>query len=418
MKTDNPRRLAFDSLKKCAKDGKYSNLEVNTGLSRNSLDSRDKALYTALVYGVIEKSITLDHLISRFSRLPLEKLDADTLTSIRLGLYQIMYMDRIPDFSACDESVKLVPHFSKAFVNAVLRTVLKNKGTLEKELATAPLSVKYSVPQWIIELWERGYGEEKALEILEGFTKNPPMTVRVNTLKTTAEEMLTHLDGRPHPELSDVIYSSGNVESLYGFDEGLFFVQGSNSRKAVSALKLKPGETVIDTCACPGGKSFSASMDMENRGKIYSFDLHANKLSLVQKGAERLGINIITAEVQNATSPREELLGKADAVICDVPCSGLGIIAKKPDIKYKNPEDIERLPQIQLGILTASSGYLKKGGRMVYSTCTLNPDENERVTEAFLETHSDFHRAEGFPQTAFPSEYSDDGFFYDLLIKD
>lgn len=418
MKTDNPRRLAFDSLKKCARDGKYSNLEVMTSLSRAQLDGRDKALYTALVYGVIEKGITLDYLISRVSSRPIDKLDTDTLISIRLGLYQIMHMDKIPDFSACDESVKLVPHSSKSFVNAVLRNLLKNKEKLKKELETAPLSVKYSVPQWIIDLWERGYGRAKVEEILEGFEKKPPMTVRVNTLKTTVKELMSNVDGQLHPQLDDVVYASGNVESLYGFEEGLFFVQGSNSRKAVSALKLKPDETVIDTCACPGGKSFSAAIDMENRGTVYSFDLHANKLSLVQKGAERLGINIITAQVQNATSPREELLGKADAVICDVPCSGLGIIAKKPDIKYKKPEDIERLPEIQLSILTASSGYLKKGGRMVYSTCTLNPEENERVTEAFLKEHSEFHRAEGFPKTAFPSEYSDDGFFYDLLIKD
>ncbi len=418
MRTDDPRRLAFDSLKKCSKDGKYSNLEVLASLSRTELDTRDKALYTALVYGVIEKTVTLDYLLSRYSRLPLEKLDSNTLTALRLGLYQIMYMDRIPDFSACDESVKLVPHSSKSYVNAVLRAAVKNKDGIGAVLDSAPLSVKYAVPREIIDIWQRGYGEEKTLEILEGFMLKPPMTLRVNTLKTSAKELLKHIDGSAHCELPDIIYASGNAETLYGFDEGLFFVQGTNSRRAVSALSLKPGETVVDTCACPGGKSFSAAIDMENRGRIYSFDLHANKLSLVLKGAQRLGIDIINADVCNATSPRTELEGSADAVICDVPCSGLGIIAKKPDIKYKSLSDIERLPKIQLAILTASSLYLKKGGRLMYSTCTLNPDENERVTETFLGSHPDYRRAEGFPKTYFPSQTSDDGFFCDLLIKD
>ncbi len=418
MRTDDPRRLAFDSLKKCSKDGKYSNLEVLSSLSRTELDTRDKALYTALVYGVIEKSITLDYLLSKYSRLPLEKLDANTLTALRLGLYQIVYMDRIPDFSACDESVKLVPHSSKSYVNAVLRAAVKNKDGIEKVLDSAPLSVKYAVPDDIIGIWRRGYGEDVTLEILEGFMQKPPMTLRINTLKTSVKEFLRHVDGKEHPELSDVVYASGNAEALYGFDDGLFFVQGSNSRRAVAALSLKAGETVVDTCACPGGKSFSAAIDMKNQGKIYSFDLHANKLSLVSKGAQRLGIDIIEADVCNATAPRAELEGRADAVICDVPCSGLGIIAKKPDIKYKSLSDIERLPKIQLDILSASSLYLKNGGRLMYSTCTLNPDENEKVTDAFLLSHPEFKRADGFPKTYFPSQTSDDGFFCDLLLKD
>ncbi|MBE6650295.1 MAG: 16S rRNA (cytosine(967)-C(5))-methyltransferase RsmB [Ruminococcaceae bacterium] len=418
MKIKTPRELSFESLKKCFKDGKYSNLEVLTNLSRVSLEQRDKALYTALVYGVIEKSITLDWIIDKYSKLPVEELDADTLISLRLGIYQIMYMDRIPAFSACDESVKLVSHKSKSYVNAVLRNVAKNKALLQEQMENAPLQIKYSVPQYIIDIWTKGYGEEKTVEILKGFSVNPPLTLRVNTLKCTAEEILEHIEGHVHPNLPDIIYTSGNAEALYGFDEGKFFIQGSNSRYAVSALKLSPGETVIDTCSCPGGKSFSAAIDMQNKGKIYSFDLHANKLSLVTKGAKRLGIDIIETAELNATKPREDLKGCADAVICDVPCSGLGIIAKKPDIKYKNLSDIERLPEIQLNILNASSEYLKKGGRLMYSTCTLNPEENEKITDEFLKTHKGFHRAEGFPRTSFPTDLWEDGFFCDLIIKD
>lgn len=414
----NARSLAFESLKKCTKDGKYSNLEVLSSLSRVNLDPRDKALYTALVYGVIEKGITLDHVLSDYSRIPLEDLDVGALVSLRLGLYQILFMDRVPDHSACDEAVKLVPKSAKSFVNGVLRAILREKDEVIKSIETAPLSVKYSVPQWMISIWQDGYGEEKTLEILKGFESRPPMTLRVNTLKITADELLCHIDGKPHPIHSDMIYAAGNAEGLYGYAEGLFFVQGTNSRTAVKALGLQAGETVIDTCACPGGKSFSAAIDMKNQGRIYSFDLHSNKLSLITRGAKRLGIDIITADTCNAASPCEELLGSADAVICDVPCSGLGIIAKKPDIKYKNYSDVERLPKIQAEILSASSGYLKSGGRLLYSTCTLNPEENERITEEFLKEHKNFRRAEGYPVTAFPSDDSDDGFFYDLLIKD
>lgn len=414
----NARSLAFQSLKKCTKNGKYSNLEVLSSLSNAELEARDKALYTVLVYGAIEKGITLDSVISDYSKLPLEKLDTDTLVALRMGVYQIIFMDRVPDFSACDETVKLVPRSSKGYVNAILRAIIREKDKVLSSIENAPLSIKYSVPDWMVSLWQKGYGEEATKKILDGFELRPAMTLRVNTVRTTAEELLKHIDGRLHPKHHDMIYANGNAESLWGFEEGLIFVQGTNSRTAVSALGLREGETVIDTCACPGGKSFSAAIDMNNKGKIYSFDIHANKLPLISKGAARLGIDIIETAVCNATTPREELFGTADAVICDVPCSGLGIIAKKPDIKYKKYSDIERLPKIQGEILAASCRYLKDGGRLLYSTCTLNPDENERITDAFLKEHEEFKRAKGYPVTVFPSEESDDGFFYDLLIKD
>ncbi|MBE6700450.1 MAG: 16S rRNA (cytosine(967)-C(5))-methyltransferase RsmB [Ruminococcaceae bacterium] len=424
MKSANVRKLALDSLIKCTRQGRYSNLEVMVSLSRNTLDTRDKSLYTALVYGVIEREITLDHIISKFSKIPFEKLDFEVIVILRLSIYQIMYMDRIPDFSACDEGVKLSPHSAKAFVNALLRNLIKNKETVEKELEKAPLSLKYSVPEWIVELWKKGYGEKKAEEILEGFLIKPPMTLRTNTLKITTEELFAKLKETGvkcnlQTNTPDVITVQGSSpETLWGFDEGFFFVQGTNSKIAVSALELTSGKRVIDVCACPGGKSFSAAIDMKNEGELFSFDLHENKLSLIDKGAKRLKIDIIKTEKLNATAPKEELFGTADAVICDVPCSGLGIIAKKPDIKYKKYEEVKNLYEKQLNILSASSLYLKKGGKLLYSTCTLNPEENEKITEKFLLSHSDFRRLEGYPKTAFPSKTSDDGFFHDLLIKD
>lgn len=419
----NVRKLAFDSLKKCEKDGKYSNLEVSSLIVRSDLDPRDKGLFTALVYGVIEKRITLDALISAFSEKPLHKLDRDVVIALRLAIYQLVFMDRIPPHAAINESVELVKatsHKASApFVNAVLRTALKNKEHFLEILEKSGKSAVYSVPEWIIELWERGYGEEKTKALLEGFMSNPPVTLRVNTLKIKREELLERLSDKaePHATAPDIlVLKGGSVEELEGFREGLFFVQGTSSYTAVRALSPKSGERVIDVCACPGGKSFSAAIEMGNRGELFSFDLHKNKLSLIDKGALRLGIDIIKSDENNANSPREELLGTADKVICDVPCSGLGIIAKKPDIKYKDKKEIERLPEIQKSILTNSVKYLKSGGRLLYSTCTLNPDENERVTDAFLEENQGFRRV-GKPTTIFPEGDFEDGFFYDIIEK-
>ena len=424
----NPRKLAFDSLKRCEKDGKYSNLEVASRISSNELDPRDKSLYTALVYGVIEKRISLDALVSYFSKRPVESIDREALVALRLGLYQIAFMDRIPMHSACDESVKLVKASGKKalapFVNGVLRSAVKERESFERILSEAGESALYSVPEFVITLWREGYGEEMTKKLLVAFQKKPPVTLRVNTLKISTEELFEKLKDtgarvERHPFAEDIIVLlSGSVEELFGYDEGYFFVQGTGSYMAVKALSPKAGERIIDTCACPGGKSFSAAVEMKNKGELFSFDLHKNKLSLIEKGAKRLGIDIIHADENNANCPRSELLGTADGVICDVPCSGLGIIAKKPDIKYKDFEDIKRLPEVQRSILQNSVRYLKNGGRIVYSTCTLNPDENERVTDAFLRENEGFHRAEGYPVTVFPMDGYEDGFFYDLLIKD
>lgn len=424
----NPRKLAFDSLLRCEKDGKYSNLEVASRISSNDLSNRDKSLYTALVYGVIEKRISLDALISHFSKREVSEIDRETLTALRLGLYQIAYMDRIPLHSACDEAVKLVkgtPVKSSApFVNAVLRSASKEKESFEKILKERGESAYWSMPDFIISLWKQGYGEDKANELFEAFQKKPPVTLRVNTLKISANELFEKLlscgaNVQRHSFGGElIVLLSGAVDELYGYNEGYFFVQGTGSYMAVKALSPKGGERIIDTCSCPGGKSFSAGIDMENRGEIFSFDLHKNKLSLIEKGALRLSIDIISVGENNANTPRTDLLGTADGVICDVPCSGLGIIAKKPDIKYKDEKDVKRLPEIQKSILENSSRYLKRGGRIVYSTCTLNPDENERVTDAFLSSHPDFKRAEGYPVTVFPKDGYEDGFFYDLIIKE
>jgi 16S rRNA (cytosine967-C5)-methyltransferase len=287
------------------------------------------------------------------------------------------------------------------------------------------------MPTWICQKWSEDYGEDEAEEILSAINVNPPITLRVNTLKTTRDELIERLRSKgieaEKTSLSDSgikLTKSVAVSELDVLGEGLCYVQDEASQLCVSALGARPGETVIDTCSCPGGKSFGIAMDMGNEGRLISLDLHESKLSLVKNGAEKLGISIIDASVHNGSSPKDELIGKADRVLTDAPCSGLGVIAKKPDLRYKSFEDISKLPEIQYKILCASSKYVKSGGTLVYSTCTLNKDENEMVAKRFLEENKDFSpNSEGMPfgesmVTLFPSEHGTDGFFIAKFIKE
>ncbi|MBE6631572.1 MAG: 16S rRNA (cytosine(967)-C(5))-methyltransferase RsmB [Ruminococcaceae bacterium] len=422
----NVRELAYLSLEKCASAGRYSNIETDTVIKRNEMQDRDRALYTELVYGTLEKEINIDHVISLFSRIPVEKIEKKLLVLLRMGIYQILYLSRIPDSAACNETVELCKKYSHKgadkFVNAVLRSVVRNKDNIEypdeKKDIYAYLSAKYSVPKWIAEKWDADYGRERTVKILETLEERPPLCLRTNTLKTSRDELFKKLMAEGYEckktELSEngiKIYGNVSVPSLSAIEEGLAIVQDEASQLCAEAVDAKAGETVIDTCACPGGKSFSMSISMGNEGKLYSFDLHENKLSLVKNGALRLGINIIETGRADGREGKEELFGKADRVLCDVPCSGLGVIAKKPDLRHKTKEDTERLPEIQYAILNTSSAYVKKGGRLVYSTCTLNKDENEKNAERFLKEHGDFIYDSFGHKTFFPYENGTDGFF-------
>ena len=421
------RELALFSLVRAEKDAKFINLEINSTLKRNELSQSEKGLYTALVYSTVEKEMLLDYLLRGFLKTPVEKLDSEVRACLRLGAVQILYFDKLPDHAVCHESVEIIKRSrcrsASGLVNAVLRGVAREKGALLEKAGNAPVYIKYSIPEWIVSLFESSYGRDKCIEILEGFRRKTPLVLHVNTLKTTASKLLTQLceNGYAarihplHPEL--LVLDSGCAEDLPGFQEGMFFVQGTASALAVRALRIKPDSCVFDVCACPGGKSFAAAMALENRGSIYSSDLHESKLSLIEKGASRLGITIVSASVHDARESFGDMEGCADFVICDVPCSGLGVISKKPDIKNKDPQDIKRLPEIQKDILENSSRLLKKGGRLLYSTCTLNRAENEEVVNAFLEAHTEFVREASFPVTYFPVGDIEDGFFADVIVK-
>lgn len=435
----NAREAAFLSLLKYENHGAYSNIELSYSIERNHLEGAEKALYTVLFYGVIERRLTLDYYIAALSDKPAEEIDRDVRIILRLGLYQLLYLTKIPESAAVNESVKLAGRFyakknSERFINAVLRSFLRRKQEISlpdrKKEPIQALSLSYSVPEWICRLWCDSYGMETAERILDTLNTPPAMTLTVNTLKNTPSELLSLMkaagiptrQGRLSPN-SLRLTGSLPWERLSPF-EGRYFVQDETCALCVLALDAKPGECILDACACPGGKSFGTAMEMRNIGKIRSFDLHKNKLSLIEKGAASLGISIIETGVQNAASPKEDM-PSFDRILCDVPCSGLGVLAKKPDIRYKSEEEIQRLPELQFRILEVNAGYLKNGGILLYSTCTLNPAENRGVIRRFLEGHPEFSpcpfeigafRSDGISEIL-PYEYGTDGFFIAKLRK-
>lgn len=415
----NPRRAALESLIKIEESGRYSNLEIDSTLEKSEMSEADRGLYTRLVYGVTEKRLTLDYIISLYSNRDTKELDRDVLTAIRLGIYQMHFMDKIPDHSAVNESVSLVSRAKSGYVNAVLRSYIRGgKKMTPPENEEERLEVMYSVPREICRIYKKACPDHMD-ELLEAMNREPHIALRMNRLKNpTLPDGCTVSDKARDIALTKTMSS----EIRDGIHEGMWFVQDEASRITSLAVGAKPGETVVDTCSCPGGKSFSMAIDMENRGEVYSFDLHKNKLSLLDKGAERLSIDIIRSEARDARIPKEELIGRADRVLCDAPCSGLGVIAKKPEIRYKNIADIEKLPKIQLDVLRGAAEYVKVGGVLVYSTCTINPDENENVVRAFLEYNDSFKLDEneylcGGMRTFLPHVDGCDGFFAARMIR-
>lgn len=426
-----PRRLAMQSLLACEKCGKYTNLEIDAGIRGAGMSDADKGLYTRLVYGVSERRLTLDYIIDRYARnTKAADMDADIRTALHIGLYQMCFMDRIPEFAAVSESVSLVNRGKGGFVNAILRSFLRDgKKIVYPDKEKDPFryaSIYYSMPVPLVKLFVDSYGWEMAEQILACVNGEPEVYLRCNTERITPEEAAAQTGGVADERFIGMIRVESVTETVRkGLEKGLYFVQDGASRLCTMVLGAMPGERIVDTCACPGGKSFSAALDMQNQGEIHSFDLHGNKLTLIEKTAGRLGLGIIRTGVRDARKPDETLIGKADRVLCDAPCSGLGVIAKKPDIRYKDISDIENLPRIQKEVLHGASQYVRPGGVLVYSTCTLHKKENEEVVNTFLETHPDFKlspfdragvKSEGM-LTLFPHIHRTDGFFIARMVR-
>ncbi len=421
----NPRKTAVSILLKIEKDGAYSNLAVGNFLKEAELESLDRAFVSALVYGVLDRKITLDAVLSKFMKTPIKKTAPFTLQVLRTALYQIMFMDKIPESAAVNEAVKLIKKSRESrnagFVNAVLRSVLREENLLPHGESIEDLSIRFSCPLWIVKSFVEDYGRENTISLLEESLKAPPMTLRVNTLKTDTEQLKAEF------EKSGIAVHEGETENSLvvdkGFDiptselykNGFFHAQDEASQKAVKVLGPKKGERVLDLCAAPGGKSFTMAEMMEDTGELVSCDLYESRVKLIREGAKRLEIDIIKTFVSDASVYNGEL-GLFDAILCDVPCSGLGVIRRKPDIKYKAIEDFSELEEIQYSILTNAVKYLKKGGRILYSTCTLRSGENEKLVFRFLKEYNNF-RIE-YEQTFMPHIHKTDGFYCALLVKE
>ena len=429
----NPREAALAALERCRRDGAWSGAAIDMAIKRYALDRRDAALASRLCLGVLQNSRLLDFYINCYSNTPSDRLEARVRDILRLGIYQLVMLDKIPARAAVNESVALCKSSGCArasgLVNAVLRKVSNSCDQLPRipgEGTAEYLSIKYSHPRWIAEkiMQQKGYAFAEAF--LAANNCPAPLDLQVNTLKTDRESIVRSLlrleiafSVPEYPE-NCLSLKGGNVSALPGFEEGLFYVQDRAAAMAVSILGLKPGMQVLDACAAPGGKSFAAAIAMENQGSILACDIHEKKLPLIQSGAQRLGVEILSTRQADARQPLPELQGRFDAVIADVPCSGLGVIRKKPEIREKTGEETARLPQIQRDILDKLSRCVKPGGLLLYSTCTVLREENENVVGWFLRRHSEFE-AEEFSvgarsvekgmYTFWPNVDGTDGFF-------
>ena len=374
------RQIAFNVLLKIEQDGAYSNLALNNAIRESKLGGVDSSFVSALVYGVLERQITLDYIIKQYSKIPLRKIEIKTKIILRMGLYQLLDAGKTN------------------FINGILRSVTRTDPpyTLPDEKdKVIYYSVKYSAPQELIRLWLDSYGEPNTVKLCESLSGRPKLFIRVNTLKTDKnalkEQFLKEgVECKDVPVLDNALSLSrtGSIERLDSYKNGLFHVQDLSSQLCVHFLSPQPRELMHDVCSAPGGKAFTAAQYMQNRGKLCCYDLFDHKVKLISDGARRLGITIISAAKRDAAEGA--VLPLADKILCDVPCSGLGILSRKPEIRAKSDLISKELPELQYKILCRSAKSLAVGGRLVYSTCTLNPAENGENVRRFLSKHPDF----------------------------
>lgn len=421
----NPRKIAASVLEKIEKDGAFSNLAVADALKNCELTPQDKALATAIIYGVTDRKITLDYILSQFLKNPVSKTKAYTLAVLRSALFQIKYMDKIPKSAAVNEAVKLIKNSKESqnagFVNGVLRSVLRTEITLPQGDDPKSLSIRYSCPLWIVESFIGDYGADDAKALLEESLKPAPMVLRVNTAKADTETVKAELteEGIPFSEGKN----KNSLELKKGIDiaansiykKGFVYVQDYASQMATEILNPKSEERVLDICSAPGGKAFTMANLMVNKGEIVACDLYPHRVELIKKSAKRLGLDIIKTAVADATK-YNPMLGEFDCILCDVPCSGLGVIRRKPEIKYNAPADLEELQKIQQSIVKNALKYLKKGGKLLYSTCTLRREENEKLVISLKKEYNDLYIVK--EHTFMPHKDGTDGFYFALFQKE
>ncbi|MDD6328883.1 MAG: 16S rRNA (cytosine(967)-C(5))-methyltransferase RsmB [Lachnospiraceae bacterium] len=423
------REIVLDILMDIEINGTFSNMALTKALKKNQFeDKQTRAFVSRLAEGVTESKITLDYIVNQYSKTKINKCKPMIRTLLRMGVYQIMYMDAVPDHAAVGESVKLARKhgFSglSGFVNGVLRTIARNKKQIvypnQEKDPVRYASVRYSMPEWLVEKFVSDYGEQ-AMQIIKGCFLDRPTTIRINTCKTDKETLrnmlvdagIEVLDG-DYDEAALKIRRYDFIRKVPGYKKGLFTVQDESSMCAVRAAKIKPGDIVMDVCAAPGGKTTAAAEYLQGDGHIYSMDVSMDKLSLIEENVERLGFSNVTISAHDATKPFD--VPDADVVIADVPCSGLGIIGRKNDIKYRlEPDGIKSLVTLQKEILENISGYVKRGGTLLYSTCTINKSENEENVEWFLKEHPEYSLEQ--MRLFLPGKDTCDGFFFAVLKR-
>ena len=438
------RETALLTLNACQRQGGWSDGVLKKQLSAAGLDSRDAALATRLCFGVLQNQLLLDFYLSHFSNIPLKRMEGKVLQALRLGAYQMLFLTKVPHSAAVNSAVALTKAHCKnpraaGMVNGILRSLERSLDHLPVIPQADPvsyLSTLYSHPDWLVKEFLLILGEEETARLLAADNSQPPTAVMVNTLRTTAEELAARLEGErvsvtPHPWLADCLLLSrtGDLEGLASFREGLFYVQDPASRLAVLAAGPEPGMKVLDCCAAPGGKSFAAAIAMGDEGELLSCDLHPHKKKLIQGGAARLGLTCVRPGTADAQAFRPEWEGAFNLVLVDAPCSGLGVIRKKPDIRYKDPVPLAGLPAVQLDILSNAARYVRPGGVLLYSTCTLLQRENEGVVRTFLQ-NNDAYKAEDYTLpgpagasdsgmvTLWPHIHGTDGFFICKLRRE
>lgn len=401
---ENLRKVAVDIVDAVLTKGSYSNIILNAKLNSSKLEDRDKALTTEIVYGTLKYKYTIDKILESFLTQKLNKMDSFVVNLLRISIYQINYLDKVPSFAVVNEAVEISKKYknigASKLVNGVLRNYLRNKDKdfSEAKDKAAALSYEYSFEPWMVKLFVNQYGEERAESILKGLNTTPALTVRINSFKADYEAAFEKLkdsgyeveEGYVCPEAVRIVKGS-SVEKNPLFKEGLITVQDESAMLVAPALNPEQNEIVLDLCSAPGGKTTHISELMNNSGHVYAFDIHSDKLKLIEDNAKRLHITNIHCDVMDAAALNEKYIDFADKVLIDVPCSGLGIIRKKPEIKYtKNLKELKAIVDIQRNILKSASHYVKVGGTLLYSTCTLNKKENEEAIEWFLNSFNNY----------------------------
>lgn len=442
---DKARIVAVKTLYDIDEKKAYSNIKLNEYFKKYDLSSIDRAFASEIVYGTIRWRMKIDYLIKKFSKPKLRDINKWTLNCIRAAVYQIYFMDRVPEFAAVNQAVeisKIKDKRSSAFVNGVLRNILRNKdefNNIKEKDVTKRLSIEYSHPEWMVKKFIKSYGEKFSRELMDANNKSPELSVRVNTLKTNREriiELLSRKDvevkGRPIEE-GLILRGFSSLEKSEEMSTGLITIQDESSMLVAKILEPMPGERIMDLCSAPGGKTTHIAQLMKNKGEIIAFDIHEHKLELVKSNAKRLGIDIIRTHLNDASVYQEKFNEYADRVLIDAPCSGIGLLRKKPEIRWNlSEEDIYKLEKIQYDIIKNGAKYVKKGGILVYSTCTITEEEDENILNRFLNEHNNFEIVDicsllpkeitsstcrnGYIKL-FPNTHSTDGFFIAKLKR-